>query len=129
MARKMHRPYMPRETQKTVAWYVKTYPHMILERHAILYGSPPPPDVPGRSNMPADPTGDKAARLEKVSARIKAIEYARDCIPIEYRQPVWNNAVLGSPWPDTADKKTWLAYKNDFLFYIAVALQLPLNRT
>lgn len=127
MAKKRHYPRMPHETQKTAAWYVKTYPRLVLEYNAIINGSPAPPDIPGRSSLPADPTGIKAAKLEAVSDKIKAIEYARDRLPYEYRQAVWNNAVLGSPFPDHADRKTWEAYKNDFLFIVAVLLGLPLE--
>lgn len=127
MARKRHKPRMPHETQKTVSWYVKTYTLMVLERQAIIDGSPVPPEVSSRTNAPGDPTGAKVAKLEAVTARIDAINYARDCIPVEYRQAVWNHAILGTPYPDTADPETWRAYRNDFLYLIALSLGLPLE--
>lgn len=128
MAKKRHKPIMPHETQKTVAWYVKTYPLMVLERQAIIDGSPVPPEVASRTNLPGDPVCSKVEKLEAITARLDAIEYARDCIPVEYRRAVWNNALMGSPFPDTADPETWRAYKNDFLFIVAWGLGLPLVR-
>ena len=128
VAVKIHYPRMPKETQKTVAWLVKSYPRLVLQRHAILEASPRAPEVPGKSNKIMDPTGQTAAKLEKVTDKLHAIEAAKEMLPFEYRQGVWNNCVLGTRFPDYADPKTWKLYKNDFLFLVAAELGMPLER-
>lgn len=124
--KKIHSPKILKETYRAVAWLVRLYPRLVLERNAILNASPAPPEVPSRTNSVSDPTGQKAAQLEKLTTQILAIEAARDRLPAEYRQGVWNNCVLHSPYPDYADVKTWQAYKNDFIFSIAVELGYPI---
>lgn len=124
---RLHRPKLLKETRYTVAWYVKLYPHLLLQRQAIIESSPGFPDVAARSNRVSDPTGLKVASLEDITRKIDAINYARLTIPDEYRQAVWNNCVLGSAFPDYANIKTWKAYKNDFLYVVAVRLGLPLS--
>lgn len=126
MARKIHRPKMPHTTQKTSSWLARCYPQLVLQRQAIIDATFPAPDVPAKTNRTADPTGRKVVQLEDVTRKIDAIEHARACVPVEYRQAVWNNAILGSPFPATADPETWRAYRNDFLYVIAIELNLPL---
>ena len=126
---RVHRPKLLKATRYTVAWYVKLYPHLLLQRQAIIESSPGFPDVGERSNKVSDPTGLKVVRLENITSKIDAIDYARLSIPEEYRQAVWNNCVLGSAFPDYANSKTWKAYKNDFLYVVASRLGLPLSES
>lgn len=123
---KVHRPKLPKETQKTAAWYVKLWPRYVLRREEILSATHRP-DVPASSRAASDPTGRTVVELEKVTTIITVIEKARDTLPEDFRRGVWNNALLGSMFPDYADIKTWKAYKNDFLYEVARRLDLPLQ--
>ena len=128
MAKKIHRPIMPKETQKEVAWLVKGYQRYVQLRYAIMNASPRAPEVPGRSGKISDPVGQTVARLEHVSSKIAAIEAARSSIPPEYRQGVWDYCVMGRDYPEYGNIKTWNAYRNDFLYIVAADLGMPLER-
>jgi len=128
VANDIYRPRLPKETQKTVAWLVRSYPRLVLQRYAILEGSPRPPEVPGRSSIISDPTGQIAARLEKTTRYIKAIESARDSLEEGYRQGVWENAIYRKPFPVYAHENTWKRQRNKFLYAVAVELGMPLER-
>ena len=127
MAIRLHRPKLLKATRYTVAWYVRLYPHLLLQRQAIIESSPGFPDVSARTTKVSDPTGLKVVRLEEITRKIDAIDHAKGTLPMEYRQPVWNNCLFGAPFPDYANIKTWKAYKNDFLYVVAFELGLPLS--
>ena len=129
MPKQIYNPRMPKETQKVAAWIVKSYPRLLLQRYALLESSPRPPEVPGKSGIISDPTGQTAARLEKVTRYIKAIESARDSVEEGYRQGVWDNAVYRKPFPVYAHENTWKFQRNRFLYAVAVELGLPLDRS
>ncbi len=127
MANKIYRPRMPKETQKTVAWIVRSYPRLILQRQAILEASPRSPEVPGKSGLISDPTGQTVSRLEKTTRYIDAIESARSAIDTGYVNGVWENCVYRKPFPDYAHENTWKRQKNRFLYAVAAELGMPLE--
>lgn len=125
---RLHMPLMPRETQKQAAWLVQNYPRYVIKRNEILTGSRPAPEIYTKTNTIADPTGQTVARLEAVTKIIDAVESSIKLIDKGYRQGVWDKCVLGKEYPCYAADLTWKYYKNDFLFYVAAQLNMPLDR-
>lgn len=54
----------------------------------------------------------------------RAIETARDCIPEEYRQAVWDNIMYGKPYPQIAERSTYGHYKSKFVCKAAELLRI-----
>lgn len=78
------------------------------------------PDGTPNGNSPGDPTGQKAVRALSVSAEIEQIERALEELPLEYRKGVFDNIRYGG-WPvdPPAHYKTWLRWRQRFLFQVA----------
>ncbi len=124
----LHKPLMPRATQKQVAWIVRNYPRYVIQRNDILASSPKVPEVHGKTNRIADPTGQTVARLEAVTRVIDAVESSIKLMDKGLRKALWDHCVLGKELPNIAGELTWKYYKNDFYYYVAIQLQLPIRQ-
>lgn len=61
----------------------------------------------------------KAIRREHDRNAVRAIEKARDLIPKEYRQGVWDSVLYREPYPSDAARKTYSEYKSKFVYKVA----------
>ena len=106
--------YLYRQTLALIRDYSRLkeeYVDTIEETHA--------PEGEGRTNLPGDPTGALACRLDSMHVRISAVEKAMDEIPKEYMQGVWGNIVYAKRYPDDAGARTYGRWKARFIWLVA----------
>jgi hypothetical protein len=72
----------------------------------------------------ADVVAKKAIRREILLSKIAAIDAAILEIPPEYRKPIWNNIIFGTPFPVHADRSTYGRNKSKFIACVAERLGL-----
>ena len=73
-----------------------------------------------KGGLPGNPVEHKAVRMETLWKDIRAIERALLMVPEEYRKGVIENICRGG-WPVNipAHHKTWLYWRQRFLFFVA----------
>lgn len=94
------------------------------EAEAIMLESPAPPDGQPRGNGTGDATFSKAVRREEYLHCMRVIEEALQRIPEEYRRGVWNNIIRFDRFPDDASRSTYGRHKSEFVFMVAVGLNI-----
>lgn len=72
-----------------------------------------------RASGPGDPTAKRAIRMESTAEKVRAVEQSSKMVPEEYRNHVMANVMYGSPYPGTADKRTWSRHRCRFIFFVA----------
>lgn len=138
--RKYNNPYrLPQPVYMQVLYKLKDYPRLCQQYQDIVNASPAPPDgMPGSSAI-GDPTAQKAAALEAVSADLHAIEQAAMRVRGEYSNrmtettdPIraYNDYAYfcteyTAPRADAAPcERTWRYYRARLVYYIAQNLHL-----
>lgn len=110
---------LPGHIYAQVTAIVKGYDIMRDEYDNMLQESPSPPDGQPRGPGTTDVTARNAARRADIKQKLEAVEQSILSIPEDYRQGVWDNAVYGIPYPETADRTTYWRYKAKFFRRIA----------
>ena len=103
-------------------WLIRRYEHLKDEYNLRIDEgmSPDTGVVPsGKTNKTGDPTSLKAMKLAEISKQIMAIEKSKSMIPEEYIRGVWNNIMVGAPYPRDADPRTYGRYKSRFVYMVA----------
>ena len=123
--RKTNNPYhLPKTLYRRVLSVIRDYDRQRQEINNILYGTPDRDDIAVAGGLPGDPTENRAIRLSQYQNDIEAVEKALKKIPEEYRKAVFNNIKYGERFPDTASYRTWLRWRQRFVWYVAEKLNL-----
>lgn len=118
-------PYwLPNTLYRRVLVTVRDYDRMVAEYKEIVHETTSGDGQP-RSSFPGDPVERKIERMDRIWQDIRAIENALIRIPTEYRQGVLQNIQYGG-WPADvpAHYKTWLYWRQRFIFWVANNLKL-----
>ena len=118
---KQNNPYwMEKSVYRRVLAFVRDYDRMVRDYHAILHETSTPSDGQPRAHIPGDPVERKVERMDVLWQDIRAVEMALVNVPAEYRQGVLGNVCNGG-WPVDipAHHKTWLYWRQRFLFFVA----------
>ena len=99
---------------------IRDYYRMKDEADSILKESPPPADGQPRGSCSGKSVVErKAIRREQHLERIKIIDAAKDRIPEDYQNGVWDNIMFSNPFPCDAHRVTYGRYKSKFVYDIA----------
>lgn len=117
---------IPRDAYNTTLWIIRGY-HRFVDivkfeantMKAIEYDK----DHVQTSND-IDITFKAAIKIASCKEKIKAIETARDHIPQEYRQGVWENVLYHNRYPDDAALRTYERYRSKFIHEVAYSLDI-----
>lgn len=118
----------PRKTGKYVLpgmLYMKTI-YQIRDYHRLkekirdtIDASGKPGEVRVSGGKKNSVTESKALQIYNDGIIVDAIEKARDEIPEEYRQGVWNSVMYREPYPLDAARETYSRHKSRFVYMVA----------
>jgi len=100
---------------------VKDYGRMKAQINDILNGSSAS-GVPMPDGQYADPTLHKVIKIQRISEECKAVEWALEQIPAEYRTVIFNKICYDRAYPIFADPATYSRWKCRFLYFTAKKL-------
>ncbi len=121
--RKKTNPYiLPKTLYRRVLGVIRDYDREKSEIDDILYGTGEHDGAGG--GRVGKPTEGAAVRLLQYSGDVDAVEKALEVIPEEYRKAVFNNIRYGNYFPDNAAYRTWLRYRQRFIYEVAKRLNL-----
>ena len=115
-------PYvMERTVYARVLAVVRDYPRMLNAQKTELASVPTLGHGVGK-----DPTADKAQRIERLDADIRAVHNALARIPREYHAGILDNIIFRVPLIriDGASERTWTRWKSRFLWEVAAQMDL-----
>ena len=122
-------PYvLPKSLYERVLSVIRDYDRRKEEYNDILYGGSAPysDGVNRKSRAAQDPTADKAARREKISFELHAVDQSLRIVPREYRDGVMANIKhprSGYTW-EHAHRNTYVYWKSRFIYTVAQRLEL-----
>lgn len=70
----------------------------------------------------SDVVFNAATRYGEAKHMVECIERARESMPVEYQQGVWNNILFDNPFPRDADRTTYGRVKSKFVYAVAEGL-------
>lgn len=117
---------IPQDAYNTTLWIIRGY-HRFVDivrfesntMKAIEYD---------KDHVQASPDSDvtfrAAVKIADCKEKINAIETARDHIPCEYRQGVWENVLYHNRYPDDAAESTYSSYRSRFIREVADLLDI-----
>lgn len=115
---------LPSAVYHQTLWAIRDYYRMKDEADSILTESSSSVDGMPHGSSSMDVVTRKAIRREKLLGRISAIDAALASIPTEYRKPIWQNILFGTPFPLYADRSTYGRNKAKFIATAAERLEL-----
>jgi hypothetical protein len=122
--RKKNNPYfLPKTLYRRVMSVIRDYDRQIEEIDNIIFGTSHS-DVVVSGGIAGKPTEEMVIRLSKYERDTSAVERALDKIPQEYRQGVFDNIRYGKRFPEGAAYRTWLRWKQKFIYLTAINLEL-----
>lgn len=122
--RKVNNPYyLPKTLYRRVLSMIRDYDRQRAEINDILYGTPNV-EVSVSGGMPGKPVENIAIRLSKYEGDIEAVEKSLEKIPEEYRKAVFDNIRYGERFPETASYRTWLRWRQRFIYFVAEKINL-----
>lgn len=110
--------HLPKHLYRQTLYLIRDY-NRLKEDYTDTLEESHAQDGSGRSSKPGDPTGALACRLESMHDRIAAVEKAKQEIPEEYRQGVWQSIIYGTRYPDDAGRNTYSRWKAKFVWHVA----------
>lgn len=110
--------WMPGALRNEIKWFLRGYDDMKAEYDSLAWGSMETDGQP-RGTAPGDPTASRAIRAARLGSNLRAIDKALEALPEYYRQPVFEHVAHRRPWPEYADRKTYLKYRRMFLYQVA----------
>lgn len=113
---------LPHNVYMRILYIIKDYDRMKCEQNDIILSSPG--TYSGSKGQHGDPTANKALKITLMSRETDAIEMALVLIPKEYRQAVWQNVAYGDKYPAHADYTTYSRWRQRFIYYVAVKLNV-----
>lgn len=123
--RKVNNPYyLPKTLYRRVLSVIRDYDRQVEEIQDVLYGTADRDGVAVAGGMPGKPTENAAVRLAQYENDTEAVEQALLKIPEEYRKGVFDNIRYREKFPDTAAYRTWLRWRQKFVWYVAEKLNL-----
>ena len=121
--RQKNNPYLlPKTLYRRVLAVIRDYDRQKDEIDDILFGTGEH-DSSGGGRV-GKPVEGAAIRLLQYSGDVEAVEKALDVIPEEYRRAVLDNIRYGNYFPDNAAYRTWLRYRQRFIYEVAKRLNL-----
>ena len=92
---------LPKAVYWQVYWTIKDYNRLKDERNSLTAGPSAKPIDGMPHDTGANPDGvlNQAVRFSELDDKLKAIERARDEIPVEYRKAVWQAMLYDEPFP------------------------------
>ena len=115
---------LPTNLYRQTLYAIRDYDRLKEECEYMIQGRAIELDGLPHGSQIGDPTGETAAKIEKLHDRIKAIEAAKKAIPEEYIKGVWQNILYDTPFPNDAGRATYSRYKSHFVFEVAKQLTL-----
>lgn len=119
---------LPSAVYHQTLWTIRDYYRIRQEADDILTEASAQLDGMPKGNRNVDVVTKKAIRRENLLAKITAIEGALLEIPFEYRKPIWNNIMYGTPFPIHADRSTYGRNKSKFIAGAAERLGIYENQ-
>jgi len=120
--RKKTKYILPRAVYNKTIWTIRDY-HRVKEEVAtmIAVGGGNSDGGPS-SGAPGDPTYRLAVKYADYIDIVNAIDAARENIPEEYREGVWNNIQYDVRYPRDAERSTYGHIKSKFVYDVAINL-------
>ena len=115
---------LPTNLYRQTLYAIRDYDRLKEECEYMIQGRAIELDGLPHGSQIGDPTGETAAKIEKLHDRIEAIEAAKKAIPEEYIKGVWQNILYDAPFPLDAARSTYGLYKSKFVFEAAKLLTL-----
>lgn len=109
---------LPHNLYRQTLWLIRDYGRL-KEDYTDTLEESHAPEGGGHGSKPGDPTGALVCRLENMHDRIRAVEKAREEIPEEYFEGIWNQIVHNRRYPDDADRHTYGRWKARFVWLVA----------
>ena len=123
--RKKNNPYfLPKTLYRRVLGVIRDYDRQREEINDVLFGTADRDGVAVAGGMPGTPTENAAVRLAQYRQDTEAVEQGLFQIPEEYRKGVFRNIMYGERFPDVAAYRTWLRWRQRFVWYVAKILNL-----
>lgn len=122
--RKNNKYYLPKTLYRRVLSVIRDYERQKEEISDILFGTSDKDGTAVSGGVAGKPTEDMAIRLDKYRRDTEAVEQGLFKIPEEYRKGVYRNIVYRERFPETAAYRTWLRWKQKYVWYVAKRLNL-----
>lgn len=117
---------IPRDAYNTTLWIIRGYHRFVdivkFEANTIKAIEYDKDHIQTSNDI--DTTYKAAIKIASCKEKIKAIEEARDAIPKEYRQGVWENVMYHNRYPDDAAGRTYRTYRSRFIYDVAYTLDI-----
>ena len=123
--RKKNNPYyLPKTLYRRVLSVIRDYERQKEEINDILYGTSDRDGTVVSGGIAGKPTENMAIRLDKYRKDTEAVEQGLFKIPEEYRKGVYRNIVYRERFPDIATYRTWLRWRQRYVWNVASRLNL-----
>lgn len=123
--RKKRNPWiLPHNLYRQTLYAIRDYNRIKEEYEYLIMGQPAEMDGQPKGNHIGDPTAAIVIKAERLRNRIKAIEDAREVVPVDYIKGVWDNILYGKPFPEYAHRNTYGYHKAHFVYEVAKNLTL-----
>ena len=120
----LNNPYvLPKTLYRRVLAVIRDYDRQKEEMRSILFDTPNNDGI--RSGKIGKPSEDAALRIAQHAGDVELVDAALiSSVPTEYRKGVFDNVRYGTKFPEIAHYKTWLRYRQRFIFETAKKLNI-----
>lgn len=119
--RKKTKYILPNAVYNKTIWTIRDYHRVKDEVETMIAVGGGNNDGPP-SGAPGDPTFRLAVKYADYVDIVNAIESAKENIPQEYREGIWNNIQYGARYPQDAERSTYGHVKSKFVYEVAFNL-------
>jgi len=120
---KTNNPYiLPKSLYRRVLAVIRDYDRQKEKMQSILFDTPNNDGI--RSGKIGRPAEDAALRIAQHAGDVELIDKALLIIPEEYRKGIFDNIRYGTHFPDVASYRTWLRYRQRFIYEVAKKLNI-----
>lgn len=121
--KKNNRYILPKTVYHCTLWKIRDYYRLKDEADAMInHKGDDTCQVQGGS--PSDPVMVAVVKRERYIKEVDIISNSLKCMPVEYRQGVWENIHFGQAFPLCADRSTFGRYKSKYIYTVAKRLDL-----
>lgn len=119
--RKKTKYILPKAVYNKTLWTIRDYHRVKEEVDTMITVGGGNSDGPS-SGAPGDPTYRLAVKYADYLDIVNAIDMAKDKIPKEYREGIWNNILYNVRYPRNAERATYGHIKSKFIYDVAINL-------
>ena len=119
--RKKTKYILPNAVYNKTIWTIRDYHRVKDEVETMIAVGGGNNDGPP-SGAPGDPTFRLAVKYADYVDIVNAIETAKENIPQEYSEGIWNNIQYGVRYPRDAERSTYGHIKSRFVYEVAINL-------